>query len=499
MHRHSHRPLPEKTAPPQPLIHRASRARGLAFAALLGLATGCSAQKTLVFQKTVALPDGRFVGPLSVDLPRRAAHQNHDFEIHAELLATCDPLLRVAFPDGEVTNLGNDDASWQELLSRRAAAGEAADRAPGAAPLPPGQAGPTRLPPGHWEAVRTESWSGQILFLAERGERCAAVHRHALEYLNALDESGQITFWAETPQEIRGGKLSIEVYEIMETAATVKPEDLRAQGSGRVSADIKVDVVIPIPPEPPPQRESPPPAKAEGATWVPGHWTWSPGIREWRWSSGWWNAPAKQPPPRTENTGEPPTKGCTWESGYWTWVQTEGSWEWHPGHWNAPPPLIETPGPKPVPESQWVAGYWVKVSGHFEWVAGHWGKPTPRVETQPAPPTTGAKWIAGVWIYLDGTWVWSPGYYERSGRPPPALRAETPPPSPGNGAVWLAGFWRWSEKKGDYDWVGGHWESPPGEGYVWVADPPSTAGVSIGGHWELRIKVKVDGAVKVQP
>lgn len=487
-----HSQLMRPPAAPHPRTLPSSGVRGLALVACLGLATGCAAQKSLLFQKSIVLPDGRFARPISVDLPRRADHQNRDFEIHAELHAACGPLLRMSFPDGELGSLGDGDAAWQDLLARRAAAGEGGDRPPSGAPRPAGQAGTTRLPPGHWESVRTESWPGQILFLEEREERCAAVQDYQVEYLNALDESGQITFWAETPQEIRGARISILVYEIIEAAA---PAKVVIQGQGSIG----VDVHVKIPPEPPPRRESPPPAQAEGATWVPGHWEWSAGTSEWVWSGGWWNAPATRPAPRAENTGDPPNKGCTWESGHWSWVAVEGKWDWVPGHWNAPPPIPETPGPKPVPESPWIAGYWVQVSGHFEWVAGHWGKPTPRAETPPAPPYAGATWVSGIWIFLGGSWVWSPGYYERTGHPPPAPRTETPPPTPGHGAVWLSGFWRWSEAKADYEWVGGHWELPPGEGYVWVADPPSAAGLSVGGHWELRVKVKVDGAVKVLP
>jgi hypothetical protein len=108
--------------------------------------------------------------------------------------------------------------------------------------------------------------------------------------------------------------------------------------------------------------------------------------------------------------------------------------------------------------------------------------------------------VAGAWISVKGSWVWSPGFYERSGHPPPPPRAETPPPSPSPGAVWLAGFWRWNDAKRDYDWVGGHWERPPGEGYVWVADPASPGiGMPLGGHWELRVKVNANGTIKVQP
>ena len=41
-------------------------------------------------------------------------------------------------------------------------------------------------------------------------------------------------------------------------------------------------------------------------------------------------------------------------------------------------------------------------------------------------------------------------------------------------------------------WVAGHWESPPGEGYVWVPDPPNPhVGASVGGQWRLKVEIDV--------
>lgn len=476
------------------------------FAPILCLpaATGC-VSKTLIFDKTVPLPDGRFSAPVAIELPRRVDHANHDFEIHAILRAACDPLLKVSFPDGETGTLGNADEDWQSLLARRAAAGPAADApsppvapAPSPAPAGPGQRpgmyGPM-IPSGHFEAVVTETWAGQLEFLAERPIRCAATREYQIDYLNALDESGKITFWADPPQEMAGGTITVRVLEILEDEVVVSPPG----GGLRGSVSGHVQVTLQIPPKPPPRAEQPPPAEAPGAVWVPGYWTWSPANGRWEWTYGYWGAPAQTPPLRQENPGAAPTPGCTWASGYWTWVSTPGKWEWHPGHWNAPPPKQENPGTPQVPEQPWIAGYWVEVSGHFEWVPGHWGKPNPRAETPPASPSSGARWVAGAWLYVNGKWVWSPGYWEISGRPPPAPRQETPPPSPGPGAVWLGGFWRWSAEKNDYVWIAGHWETPPGAGYVWVPDPPGPGGVVIGGRWVLQVDVQVGGSVKVKP
>src|SRR5437867_3145370 len=120
---------------------KTTRPHGLALIACLGLVTGCgSVQRHLIFQKAIPVPEGRFAGPITIDVPRRAAHNNRDFEIETELRAACDPLLRVSFPDGEVANLGQDDASWQALLARRAAAPE--ERAPAEPPATPGPGRP---------------------------------------------------------------------------------------------------------------------------------------------------------------------------------------------------------------------------------------------------------------------------------------------------------------------------------------------------------------------
>lgn len=480
---------------------------GFVFVSSLAITTGChQIGRKLIFDKTIEVPAGRFSGPIEIDVPKRAEHHNRDFEIEVVLRAACRPQLRVSTPDGEVASLGDDDENWQKWLTKRALAGNAADR-----PNEPQGSGPANGPAvsGHWEAVRTESWPGQLMFLQLRQKHCSTIDTYEMAYLNAFDESGQMTFWADTPQEIANAKIVVKFYEMIDIHGELEAKaKIEAEARARAAANVSVggsvggsvSIYVPNVPEPPPQKETPPPAKAPGATWTPGHWIWHPGRGQWVWISGYWNAPTTVPGPQMENTGNPPNPGCTWTPGHWMWIQTDGSWEWVPGHWNAPPPQIENHGPPPVPESPWVAGYWVKVNGHFEWVAGYWGKPTARVETPPAPPHAGARWVAGIWIKVGGKWVWSPGYYERSGRPPPASKAETPPPSPAPGSVWLAGFWHWNDAKNDYEWIAGHWEIPPGEGYMWVADPPNPlSGISIGGHWELRVKVKANGTVEVKP
>lgn len=478
------------------------------FIASFPLLVGCGhIERKVIFDKTIDIPTGRFTGPIDVDVPKRAEHNNRDFEVVVSLRAACGPLIKFSTPDGEVWDLGENHENWQAWLVKRALAGPGAD-APPSAQGSPGQ--PIPAGPGHWQTVQTESWPGQLTFLQIRAQRCMQSAEYEFEYLNAFDESSRMTFWGDPPQEIVNGKLSIKFYEVIDVHAELearlkaeaeaKAAKIQAEAWAKAAASGSFEVEVTQTPMPPPKKENPPPAKAEGATWVPGHWVWHGTDGKWVWVGGHWNAPATAPGPMTENTGNPPNPGCTWNPGHWVWVPGDGSWEWVPGHWNAPPPKIENPGPPPVPESTWTAGYWVKVNGKFEWVAGYWGKPRPRVETPPPAPSASARWVAGVWVKVNGKWVWSPGYWERSGRPPPSPKVETPPPSPAPGSVWLSGFWRWNDAKSDYEWIPGHWEIPPGEGYAWVADPVDPRiGISLGGHWELKVKVKPNGTVEVKP
>jgi hypothetical protein len=461
-----------------------------AVAIIVGLAACGGPPRQLIYQRTVPLPGGRFVGPIEIELPRRADHGDRDLEIEAELHAACDPLLRVSFPDGELSSVGAADDGWQELLSRRAAHPEEAAGAGEAAPAPevPAKgAGPGAVPPspaaqGRWQAVRTESWPGQLAFLEQRAARCTSRRRFTRRYLTAFDQTGRLTVWAETPQEVADGALHIKVFAVGEVAPPPEaPPRARVQATARAATR-------PRPPRPAPRAESPPPARAAGARWVAGEWVYSPGEGKWVWRGGHWAPPATTPARRVERPGGPPVAGCTWSSGYWVWQQGPGAWRWVDGHWLAPPPLDEQPGEPPVPESPWVPGRWIAVQASFQWQPGHWGRPTPRAETPPEPPYAGARWVAGTWLRLDGRWTWSPGFYERSDRPPPRPRAETPPAKPAPGAVWLAGFWRWNDVRRDHEWVAGHWELPPGDGYVWVADPPPPGGgPSISGRWVLEI------------
>jgi hypothetical protein len=522
--------------------------------AYIALATGCgpTLRKNLIFETTVALPSGRFVGPVEVEVPRQADHGGREFEIRAELVATCGPLLLISYPDGEISRIGDGNERWQSLLALRAQNNESSAEPPGEstneanAELPsestneasaespseptadssaesPGE--PTAEPPppgtgadsapaesGRWVRVTTESWPGQIEFLQTRESRCSARRRHATRYETGYDETGRVTVWAEVPQELGEAQLTVRVYEIIDVDAEaeararvrerererVRAERRRKEADEKAAEKEAARAREPRPPKPAPNPENPDPAEAEGATWSPGYWAYSPGEGKWLWVSGHWLAPARTPGPKEESNGSPPVAGCTWESGYWVWVEGPGRWDWTPGHWNAPPPRVEDRGQPPVPESPWVPGQWVADGASFKWIAGYWGRPTPRAETIPPPPFKGAQWRAGTWLKVSGKWVWSPGFYEDSRKAPPPRKQESPGTRPHPDAVWLAGFWRWSQKRTDYEWIAGHWELPPGEGYVWIPDPPDPqAGVSIGGRWELPINVDVNVDVDV--
>jgi hypothetical protein len=504
---------------------------------LLSLA-GCAGVQRVPLQHEVRrIPDGRFIGPLEIPVPRRAEHDGHDFEIHVRLRARCAPQLTLAFPDGETETIGVNDRRWQELLALRAKVAESVEpgssRGPSPAPaaepavhpessrgvspepaaepavhpessrgvspepapqpapyVPPSSAAvgvdaelriPAPPPSGHWATTRTDSWPGQLEFEAARRLRCASGEEFHTKYLNAFDETGTIALWAEVPQELLGAELEYEIIELV----TAKPPEVHA-------AAVEVHVEPPRPPKeqppmPGPKEERPAPPEDPTAKWQPGHWVWVEGDGRWVWHDGYWLTPPRAPALKAESPGAAPNPGCTWVNGYWTWEPWSGHWVWQGGHWNAPPPKQEERGTPPGEGAPWNAGYWTAGNGRFVWIAGHWGKPTLRAEiAEQGCPST--QWIAGDWISVRGTWVWSAGFCQGAQRPPP-LKSEDPGAPPAPGAVWLQGFWRWDAGIGQHVWVGGHWELPPGEGYVWIQDPPS-GGLILRGHWELKVKVR---------
>lgn len=470
------------------------------------LLLGCAGvQRVPLRAEVLPIAEGRFIGPLEIPVPRRADHQGHDFEIEVVLRARCTPKLVISFPDGETESLGADDRRWQELLALRAS-GERVTApqvvapppaAPPATELPlpyPGPVSPSTVvavdaalvvpfptqPAGHWERTTTETWVGQLAFERERARRCAQVEEYRVNYLNAFDETGMLTLWAEVPQELMEGELSYRIVEL------VPP---KAEPPAPVEQRVAV-VATPAPaarrrpPAPPPKHERPAPAADARATWTPGQWVWGERGGQWVWHPGSWRAPSP-PALKVEHTGAPPNAGCTWSSGYWTWEPGAGRWLWRDGHWNAPPPVDDVRGEPPGEGAPWVSGSWSWSGVRFVWRPGHWGKPPLLAETPPASPFSGAQWIRGDWILVGGRWVWSPGFYEGAQRPPPP-RAELPGVAPGPGAVWLQGYWRWEATRSEHVWIAGRWELPPGEGYVWVPEPQGAGGLVIRGHWELR-------------
>src|SRR5690606_8377642 len=191
--------------------------------------------------------------------PRQADHADRWFEIHTELVAACGPLLRLTYPDGEVAEVGDDDAGWQALLTRRAEgepdAGPGGDAAgpddaaagpddaagPGAAAAgppasgaPPPGAAPAAPPPrGRWQRVQTESWPGQLEFLRQRPNRCAESRTWRSVYTTGHDESGRLTVWAEVPQELERARLTVRVYEIVDEEAEEEERERAARAERR--------------------------------------------------------------------------------------------------------------------------------------------------------------------------------------------------------------------------------------------------------------------------
>lgn len=476
-------------------------------------AAGCaSMQRVSLVSRRVALPDGRFVGPVEVKVPRHRDHGGHDFEVRVRVVAKCDPRFTLAFPDGEQRPLGVEDSGWQALLKARA--GVIAQAAAALPPPPPPQRAPgpvaaerfepqpypaapsspqleaevsvdaeARLPAptvGHWERTVTERWPGQLVFEEQRGRRCAGTREFTARYRNAFDDTNTVALWAEVPQELEGGELFVDVDELLPPRVEPPPPPKPAQRPVARPAPQRT-----VPPMPPPRAEHPDPAQDAGARWRPGHWSWQ-GDGGWVWIDGDWLPPAAAPALRVEVTGQPPVPGCRWKSGHWVWVARGGRWDWVPGSWLAPPPLAEDRGVAPDPTAPWEPGAWLPGNGTFTWRPGRWGRPQPRADVQPPAPRPDAQWVPGEWLFFEGRWTWSPGFWTGTERPPPP-RPEVIPPRPHPDAAWLAGFWRWDARARVHAWVDGHWELPPGEGYVWVEEKLGPDLV-LRGHWELKVQ-----------
>ncbi|MDX2094102.1 MAG: hypothetical protein SFX73_40100, partial [Kofleriaceae bacterium] len=288
----------------------------------------CAGPRTeLVFDRTIPLPSARFAGPITVDVPRRDAFGGRDLEYVVELEARCTPALQIGYPDGEVRTVGASDGLWQSLLGARAAAGTKAEEpsppagttpapspvdpapvastAPGSlTPARPGTPAPVYV--GRWQQVTNETWPGQLRFLAERDRRCTASDRWSRRYLTGVDETGQLTVWADTPQELAGARLTVRVYAVGDV---VVPRPVTASATVTAKAEVRTEVRV-RPPKPAPKAERPGTSRDPGGVWRPGHWTWSDGEGRWVWISGEWGPPSTTPGPKTEDTGPLPAPGA---------------------------------------------------------------------------------------------------------------------------------------------------------------------------------------------
>ncbi len=85
--------------------------------------------------------------------------------------------------------------------------------------------------------------------------------------------------------------------------------------------------------------------------------------------------------------------------------------------------------------------------------------------------------------------VWShhqPRPRHFAGRRPPPLRHEFRSPRPSHRHCWIPGCWRWRAGYTDWVWVGGYWDLPPYENYVYVEPSYVTEGdrvVYVDGGW----------------
>lgn len=471
----------------------------------LALLGGC-VREVKLDEQLLRLPEGRVAGPIEIRLPRRADHGLHDLKVEVTFQGRCEPRFELEFPDGEREEVGpwfqgRADKEWQELLSRRAQGEDAAAQRPQIAPPPPPPP-PAPQVSGSYQPVLTERWPGQLRFLALREERCGGppVTYRATHYIG-YEEHDRLTLFAKVPQEVEGGQLRVRTWELVPVPAPPPPGATPPQRRAAPAPAVRVAAIAPpvkLPGRPPsPKREAPGAPKVPGARFIPGQWVWQESTGHWEWSPGYWDAPSQTPALLTEDPGPPRIAGSVWRRGHWVWVRGDGQWSWIPGRWEMPPPRPESPGRPPVVGAPWLPGQWIIVDAAYVWLPGHFGaaplpaRPARLAETPPPPPYRGARFIPGDWVWSDDRWRWVKGAYERADRPPPPPRAEAPPPPPAPGAVWLRGYHRWQEERADYAWIPGHWELPPGEGYVFVPDPSPGRGqgaVSFG-HWELRVTI----------
>jgi hypothetical protein len=67
-----------------------------------------------------------------------------------------------------------------------------------------------------------------------------------------------------------------------------------------------------------------------------------------------------------------------------------------------PAPIVETRGPAPGPNFEWIAGYHRWDGAHYVWVPGRWDR----------RPHPGAHWVAHRWVHRNGGYVLVEGHWK---------------------------------------------------------------------------------------
>ena len=482
----------------------------LSFGVSLLLLSCAGVQRVPLKSEDVRLADGRFIGPLEIPVPRRADHQGHDFEITVTLRARCAPKLVLAFPDGETQSLGQDDRRWQELLALRARGEQvnAAQPAPppvAPSPPPPPQDGPLpypgpssspgvavdaqvviplpQPPAGHWETVTTESWTGQLAF--ERGPR------------RALRAGPRVP--RDVPQRLR--------------------RDRHAHALGRGAAGAPRGLVELRDRRAAFHRRSRRP-------------------RRWSRTARWWSRahlPRSRARHRPHRNVRIPRRPVTRArrgspgSGRGKARRRVGLARGLVARAHAA--RAAGRGDGRCAERRLHLGVGLLDLGVARRPLGLAGRALERpasarraarrpaqIHARRGSPASGAgagstscglraagasrrcaprrrrlrrsrarSGFAAIGFSSAAAGSGRPASTKGAQRPPPP-RAENPGVAPGPGAVWLQGYWRWDLARTEFVWIDGHWELPPGEGYVWVPEPQGAAGLVIRGHWELRVR-----------
>jgi len=66
---------------------------------LFTFSCGAQVKREVVFEQTITLPSGRFVGPIEINLPRKENDPYVVYEIETQLNSECAPRIRIEYPD----------------------------------------------------------------------------------------------------------------------------------------------------------------------------------------------------------------------------------------------------------------------------------------------------------------------------------------------------------------------------------------------------------------